>query len=91
MSTVNMTLTKEELKNAISALLFSCSINVVSNTHLDYQERLFELAQKLKKLNPELKLTDIQFVKEEDYEDAISEQILNEFGSNVEIVSFDNI
>jgi hypothetical protein len=91
MSTVNMTLTKEELKIAISALLFSCSINVVSNTHLDYQEHLLNLAQKLKKLDPELKLTDVQFVKEEDYEEAISERILKEFEPNIEIVSFDNI
>ena len=91
MSNISVTLTEEELKTAISGLLFSCSVNVVSNTDLSYQEQLFVLAKKLKELKPDVKLSDIQFVKEQDYEDLISERILENFKENIEITSFDNI
>jgi len=89
MPNINLTLTKEELNAAISGLLFSCSVNVMSNTDLGYQERLFNLAKKLKEYDPEVKLTDVQFVKEQDYEDAISERILESFGGNLELTTFD--
>ena len=89
MSNINVELTKQELEVAISGLLFSCSVNVVSNTDLSYQERLFELAKKLKTYSSDIKLTDIQFVKERDYEDLISERILETFGKNLEITTFD--
>jgi hypothetical protein len=91
MSNISVTLTEEELKTAISGLLFSCSVNVVSNTDLSYQEQLFILAKKLKELKPDVKLSDIQFVKEQDYEDLISERVLENFKENIEITSFDNI
>jgi len=91
MSTVNVTLTKEELETAISGLLFSCSVNVVSNTDLSYQERLLDLAKKLKDLDTSVKLNDIQFIQEQDYEDAISERILEHFKNNIEITSFEGV
>jgi len=91
MSTVNVTLTKEELKTAISGLLFSCSVNVVSNTDLSYQERLLDLAKKLKDFDTSVKLNDIQFIQEQDYEDAISERILEHFKNNIEITSFEGV
>jgi hypothetical protein len=91
MSNINVTLTEEELQTAISGLLFSCSVNVVSNTDLSYQERLFELAKKLKELKQDVKLEDVQFIKEQDYEDLISERILEHFKTNIEITSFEDI
>lgn len=91
MSTVNVTLTKEELETAISGLLFSCSVNVVSNTDLSYQERLLDLAKKLKDFDASVKLNDIQFIQEQDYEDAISERILEHFKNNIEITSFEGV
>lgn len=91
MSTVNVTLTKEELETAISGLLFSCSVNVVSNTDLSYQERLLDLAKKLKDFDTSVKLNDIQFIQEQDYEDAISERILEHFKNNIEITSFEGV
>ena len=33
----------------------------------------------------------IQFVKEQDYEDLISERILENFKENLELTSFDNV
>jgi hypothetical protein len=91
MSIINATLTEGELKNAISSLLFSCSVNVVSNTNLEYQTELLQLAKKLKNLKPDIKLTEIQFVKEEDYEDETSPLILEAFGSNIDITTFEHV
>lgn len=89
MSNINVALTEKELQTAISGLLFSCSVNVVSNTNLEYQTELLQLAKKLKDLKPDIKLTEIQFVKEVDYEDETSPLILEAFESNIEITSFD--
>lgn len=91
MSEINITLTEKELSTAITGLLFSCSVNVVSNTSQEYQTELFHLAQKLKELKPDIKLTDIEFVKEEDYEDEISSLLLEAFKDNMEITTFDRI
>lgn len=90
-NSINVALTERELQTAISGLLFSCSVNVVSNTNLEYQTELLQLAQKLKNLKPDVKLTDIQFVKEEDYEDETSSLILEAFHNNIEITTFDQV
>jgi enoyl-[acyl-carrier-protein] reductase (NADH) len=89
MSNINLTLTEQELETVISGLLFSCSVNVVSNTDLGYQEQLLNVATKLKDIKPDIKLHDIQFVQEQDYEDLISEKVLTNFKENLEITSFD--
>jgi len=89
MSTTNVTLTDEELNVAISGLLFSCSVNIVSDTDLAYQTKLLSLAKKLKNLKPDIKLEGIRFIKEEDYEDETSPLILEAFKNNVEITTFD--
>lgn len=88
---INVNLTEEELRTAISGLLFSCSVNVVSNTSLEYQMELFQLAKKLKNLKPDIALSEIQFVKEDDYEDETSSLILESFKDNIEITTFDNV
>jgi enoyl-[acyl-carrier-protein] reductase (NADH) len=89
MSNINLTLTEQELETVISGLLFSCSVNVVSNTDSEYQEQLFNVAKKLKDIKPDIKLNNIQFIQEEDYEDLISEKVLTNFKENLEITSFD--
>lgn len=91
MSTVNITLTEKEIETAISGLLFSCSVNITSNTDSDYQLELLTLAKKLKNLKPDIKLCNIQFLKEENYEDTTSSEILEHFNNNIEITTFDNV
>ena len=91
MSTTNVTLTEEELKTAISGLLFSCSVNIVSDTDLAYQTKLLRLAKKLKDLKPDIKLEGIRFIKEESYEDETSPLILESFKNNLDITTFDHI
>jgi hypothetical protein len=91
MSTTNVTLSDEELNVAISGLLFSCSVNIVSDTDLAYQTKLLSLAKKLKDLKPDIKLEGIRFIKEEDYEDETSPLILEAFKNNIEITTFDHV
>jgi hypothetical protein len=91
MSTTNVTLTEEELKTAIAGLLFSCSVNIVSDTDLAYQTKLLTLANKLRDLKPDIKLEGIRFIKEEDYEDETSPLILESFKNNLDITTFDHV
>ena len=93
MSTENIqiSLTEKQLKTIISGLLFSASVNVVSNTHEEYLNDLFTLAKDLKKLDPKIKLDSIQFVKEDNYEDSLSLEVLKEFIDNMEIVTFEEV
>jgi len=91
MSNVNITLTEKELETAISGLLFSCSVNVVSSTDKEFQLELLNLAKKLKSSKPDVKLQSVQFLKEENYEDETSEQILEEFKNNIETITFEQI
>jgi len=91
MPNINITLTEKELSTAISGLLFSCSLNVVSNTNKDFQQELFELAKKLKDSCAEVKLDNVQFLKEENYEDETSELILETFKNNIQTITFEEI
>ena len=85
-------LTEQELATLISSLLFSCSINVVSDTGEEFQRELFDLAKKLKEHKQDVVLDKIQFLKEESYEDSLSENVLEEFKSNLkDIVTFEQI
>lgn len=88
---ITLKLTEKQLETIISGLLFSCSVNVVSNTNEEYQRELFQLAKDLKAVNPEIKLEDVQFLKEDNYEDSLSAEVFEEFGSNMTILSFDQV
>ena len=90
-NTLTLELTEQQLATIISGLLFSCSVNVVSNVNEEYQRELFDLATTLKKINPSIKLNDVQFLQEDNYEDSLSEDVLREFVDNIEIISFDEI
>lgn len=91
MSNITPTLNEEELELVISSLLFSSSVNVVSNTEEYYQKRLIDVAIKLKNLKPDINLSHIQFIKEDNYEDQWSCDILENFSDNIEIVGFEHI
>ena len=91
MSTTNVSLTNEELEIAISGLLFSCSVNIVSETNSEYQYKLLSLAKKLKEVKPDIKLDSINFLKEDSYEDETSAEILETFKNNIEITTFEHV
>jgi hypothetical protein len=88
---ITLTLTERQLATIVSGLLFSCSVNVVSNTNEEYQQELFLLAQTIKSAYPTIKLTDVQFLKEDNYEDALSPLVYEEFGSNMELLTFEEV
>ena len=88
MSDITLTLTQDELATTISALLFSSSVNVVSDTTEQYQKQLIETAKKLKSFKPDVQLNDVQFIVEENYEDSWSEEILTEFRNNIKTATF---
>ena len=90
-NTITIEMTEEQLKTVISGLLFSCSVNIVSNVNEEYQRQLFELAKALRTVSPDIKLNEIQFVEEENYEDVLSEELLEEFKNNIEVISFDEV
>ncbi len=79
-------MTEQQLATAISGLLFSCSVNVVSETNEEYQRELFELAKALRSVKPDIRLDNIQFIQEDLYEDSLSEELLTEFHENMEVV-----
>jgi hypothetical protein len=88
---ITLNLTEKQLETIISGLLFSCSVNVVSNTNQEYQRELYQLAKDLKQVIPDIKLNDVQFIKEDNYEDSLSEELYTEFGTNMSILSFDQV
>lgn len=89
---ITINLTEKELAAAVSGLLFSSSVNVVSNTNEEYQLELYNLAKKLKDLKPNMVLKDIQFLQEKNYEDTLSEQLITEFKDNISsVVTFEQV
>ena len=88
---INLELSQQQLATIISGLLFSCSVNIVSNTNEEYQRELFEIAKRLKDINPIIELKEIQFVEEKNYEDSLSQEILAEFGDNMDVVTFQQV
>ena len=88
---INISVTEEELATLISGLLFSSSVNIVSTVEEDYQKKLVDLAVKLKEIHPQIKLSSIQFIQEDCYEDQWSEDIFSNFKENLEVINFDKI
>ena len=88
---ITLTLSERQLATIVSGLLFSCSVNVVSNTNEEYQRELFELAKTIKSAYPSIKLDDVQFLKEDNYEDELSPLVFEEFGNNMQLLTFDQV
>ena len=88
---MDITLTEKELNTAISSLLFSCSVNVISNTDSEFQHELLSLAKALKHYKPDIQLENVQFIQEEDYEDSISRELHEHFKDNISVTSFDRV
>ena len=91
MANIKVTLKESELEEVISALLFSSSVNIISSTDTSYQRKLIDLAIKLKDLKPDIKIQNVQFIEEQNYEDEWSQDILENFGDNIEVVNFEQI
>ena len=84
-------MTEKQLATVISGLLFSCSVNVVSNTNEEYQRELFELAKLLKTVKPDIMLEEIQFLEEANYEDSLTKEVMEAFKGNIEVITFEEV
>jgi len=89
---MNLTLTHQEINRTIEALLFASTVSVGADWHKEDCEAMLQVALYLKEqVGEQLEIKNINFYKEEDYEDDCSEQILEEFGNKLEIFSLENI
>lgn len=91
---ITIEVTEKQLATLISGLLFSCSVNIVSDAHAsneEYVQEIFELARRLKNIKPDVSLDGIQFLEEPDYEESISKDILREFEGNIQLVTFEEL
>jgi len=87
----NISLSEHEVDTVVSALLFSASVNVVANTDQSFQKELIDTAKRIKSLRPDLKLSNVQFIKEDNYEDEYSVDIYNNFKDNMDVTTFENV
>jgi hypothetical protein len=90
---ITIEVTEKQLSTIISGLLFSCSVNVVSDfssTNEQYITELFEFAKKLKNIKPDINLSEILFLEQDTYHDEISNSILTEFDGNIQVVTLED-
>lgn len=85
---ITIEITENQLSTIISGLLFACSVNVVADTSEEYQRELFEIAKRLKEINPVIELKQIQFLEDKNFEDSLSQELFQEFGDNMEVITF---
>jgi hypothetical protein len=91
MRSFNINLSEEELNVVISSLLFSSSVNIISESNRTYPLQLIDVAKKLKGYYPDIKLNSIQFIQEDNYEEEWSDDVLQNFKSNLSITNFENV
>lgn len=88
---ISLTLNYQDVNRLIEALLFASSVNIGADWKEDACEKMLNLAKKFKdKIGSQLKLEHVNFYKEEYYEDSWSENILKEFGGQMEILSLED-
>ena len=88
---ISLTLNTKDLNHIVESLLFASSVSVGANWNIDTCENMVILAKQLKEtLSEDLNLKHLNFFKEDCYEDSWSEQILKEFGNDIEIISLED-
>lgn len=91
---IQLEVTEQQLASIISGLLFSCSVNIISESatsNEQYISEIYELAKKLKNIKPDIALEGIQFLEETHYEDNLSSDILREFEGNIQVITFEEL
>jgi len=87
---ISLELNVDQTNRIIESLLFASSVSVGADWKKEDCEGMLDIARQLKStLGDDLKLNNINFFKEDYYEDSCSENILNEFGNHFDIVSLD--
>jgi hypothetical protein len=91
MRSKTINLSESEIEILISSLLFSSSVNVIIKSETQDCIKYIELAENLKKYKNNLELKDIQFIKEEKYEDEWSSRLYSNFKDSMEVITFNDI
>lgn len=88
---ISLELDVDQTNRIIESLLFASSVSVGADWKKEECESMLDIARQLKNTlgNDQLKLDNINFFKEDHYEDSCSENILSEFGNHFDIVSLD--
>ena len=87
---ISLELDVDQTNRIIESLLFASSVSVGADWKKEDCEGMLDIARQLKNtLGDDLKIDNINFFKEDYYEDSCSESILNEFGNHFDIVSLD--
>ena len=87
---ISLELDVDQTNRIIESLLFASSVSIGADWKKEDCESMLDIARQLKgNLGDQLKLNNINFFKEDYYEDSCSENILNEFGKHFDIISLD--
>jgi hypothetical protein len=87
---ISLELNVDQTNRIIESLLFASSVSVGADWKKEDCECMLDIAQTLKNnLGDQLKINNVNFFKEDYYEDSCSESILNEFGNYIDIISLD--
>ena len=89
MKKFTLELSEKDLELLVSSLLFTSSVNVIGQFDEQVLSDSVGLATRLKQCDPTIQLTHIEFLKEDDYEDATSKDVYNEFNTNFKTTTFE--
>lgn len=84
-------LNEDEYKAVLSSLLFTSSVNFVLNNSDGFQNNTVNTLKKVKQMYPECMLDDVEYIKDEAFEDELSEELFNMFKDNVNVVSLEAV
>jgi len=82
-SSVNLSLTEQQVNLIIESLLFSSSVNIGAEWDEADLTSMIDTAKELKKVSSNIELDKLVFYKEENYEDKWTKDLLKFFKKNL--------
>ena len=82
-SSVNLSLTEQQVNLIIESLLFSSSVNIGAEWNETDLTSMIDTAKELKKASSKIELDKLIFYKEENYEDKWTKDLLKTFKKNL--------
>ena len=82
-SSVNLTLTEQQVNLIIESLLFSSSVNIGAEWNETDLTSMIDTAKSLKEFSTNIELDKLVFYKEDNYEDKWTKDLLKYFKKNL--------
>jgi uncharacterized protein YpuA (DUF1002 family) len=82
-SSVNLTLTEQQVNLIIESLLFSSSVNIGAEWNETDLTSMIDTAKSLKEVSSNIELDKLVFYKEDNYEDKWTKDLLKYFKKNL--------